>query len=462
MLDGSPAAAGAGWRSSPCGVDGSARYDLMLTLVRPPRGAAGRIRLQHRPLHGGDGAAHARPPAAPAGGGDRRPGLRLSRSPPAGRRRARAAPVRASTHAAAVRKSAPRPRGDRGAGAPAADALARRLRGGAAELRASSGAPARLRPTACAPWGSAPRRGGLSSSARSPWSGLLGVLTAGGAYLPIDPGSRLAGGLHAGGRAAVPALVTGSPLAARCPTLASVGPAGRAAPRRRPSPSRGRWRAGEPGLRDLHLGLDRHAQGGGGQPPAPSGHARDLGAVHEVGPGGPRAPALVVQLRLSAVEHASPLTAGGALAAWPATMGAATRRRHARRPRRDGWSTCATALLGGSAPATRRRSPDAARCSRRRGAARRDACPRAAPPGARPRCRCYNGYGPTEAVVHRDPARVDGRSGQRAACRSAGRSPTRGAYVLGRGAAAGARRRARRALHRRRRRSPAATSAGRR
>ena len=99
--------------------------------------------------------------------------------------------------------------------------------------------------------------------------GLLGILKAGGAYLPLDPDyppERLAFMLADAG---CPVLVTQAALLDRLPAdaardrAASCGstPTGR---RSRGSPHTAPpldARSAPSGLRDLHLGLDRHAQG---------------------------------------------------------------------------------------------------------------------------------------------------------------------------------------------------------
>ncbi len=93
--------------------------------------------------------------------------------------------------------------------------------------------------------------------------GLLGVLKAGGAYVPLDPAyppDRLAYMLEDSGARVL--LTRGDELA-NLPCARRVAAAGR---RRGDRPLAGHGavvpdRAGEPGLRDLHLGLDRPAEG---------------------------------------------------------------------------------------------------------------------------------------------------------------------------------------------------------
>ena len=121
--------------------------------------------------------------------------------------------------------------------------------------------------------GSARRRGsGCCWSAPWRWSwASWGCSKAGGAYVPLDPAfppERLA--LHGRGRRARRPADRRRSLAepprhrARPPVLEAGRGAGAAPGRARPLRTRGR-RPGQPRLRALHLGLDRHAQGGGGR-----------------------------------------------------------------------------------------------------------------------------------------------------------------------------------------------------
>ena len=100
--------------------------------------------------------------------------------------------------------------------------------------------------------------------------GLLGILKAGGAYLPLDPElSARAARLHAGGcrRAgaddAAGAAATGCRgwrrETATCVRLDADWPMIARQPAT--APRHGSQPRGHPGLHDLHLGLDRHAEG---------------------------------------------------------------------------------------------------------------------------------------------------------------------------------------------------------
>ena len=93
--------------------------------------------------------------------------------------------------------------------------------------------------------------------------GLLAILKAGGAYVPLDP---VAAGRAAGATCwRTPAGRAGQELA----RLPEIRPERRLAARSRgrgTCPVAGRL-PGQPGLRDLHLGLDRAAEGGRGLPP---------------------------------------------------------------------------------------------------------------------------------------------------------------------------------------------------
>ena len=231
---------------------------------------------------------------------------------------------------------------------------------------------------------------------------LLGILKAGGAYVPLDPShpaERLALMLA---DSAVPVLVTEERLLGALAGARRVGRLprpGRRRDRRRERPGRLERlaRRGEPGLRDLHLGLDRPAQGGaaaapgGGQLPARHGRAaraargrRAAGADHAV------------------VRHRG----SGALPA-PRRWAAGWRWSAARRPRTArGWrarlATCGATVVQAT-PATWRLLLDAGwqgiagpeGAVRRRGAAARPGRGAARPRGVA----LWNVYGPTETTV---------------------------------------------------------------
>ncbi len=101
--------------------------------------------------------------------------------------------------------------------------------------------------------------------------GILGVLKAGGAYVPLDPAYPRSAWPSCIADSQVAVIVTEESVAAR-PARPRCA---RGAPRRRPDGDRRRRArraltierdAGHPGLRHLHLGLDRQAQGRAGHP----------------------------------------------------------------------------------------------------------------------------------------------------------------------------------------------------
>ena len=124
-------------------------------------------------------------------------------------------------------------------------------------------------------WASGPRcwSGSAPGGRRDWWSALLAVLKAGGAYVPLDPAfpagpagfmledAGVAGPPHRAG----PARAACRPADPRSLCLDSRP--GRARRRRAEANLAGGVVPRAPGLRDLHLGLDRPAQGG-------AGHAR--------------------------------------------------------------------------------------------------------------------------------------------------------------------------------------------
>ena len=258
---------------------------------------------------------------------------------------------------------------------------------------------------------------------------LLAILKAGGAYVPLDPSFppiALAfmiadAGSGPGHRGATPRRTARGRRARRlCST--------RTGPRstRRATPNlAGRRRTRQPGLRDLHLGLDRQAQGRAGharrarQPPRRRCAQRSASR--------PTMPLLAVttlSFDIAALELFLPLIAGA--------------RRGARRAAT--WRPTVTACSDGSTTrrsrSSRRRRPPGGCCSRPAGGQagtddalrRRGAAPRPGRPAAARRRALWNLYGPTETTIWSSAWRVepgDGPVSDRAAA-----SPRRRLYVL--------------------------------
>ena len=311
----------------------------------------------------------------------------------------------------------------------------RRVRRPATHLRASSTRAPTSSRTTCAALGVGPDVlvGICLERSLDMVVGLLGILKAGGAYVPLDP--RLPGRAPAPSCSrtrGVAVLLTQHALARRsCPARRP-----RALPRRRRAGIAGAARsdrpraprADRPRLRHLHLGLDRAAQGRGRSRIAAL--VNFLHWVRATPIGADELPAcsraLVDLLRLAGLR---------------ALRAAARRRPHGRvlvEARRLGALRIACARPRGSRSSTHavptsscwRRSCAAAwrarvtrafvsaasRCARRlvarSGAARADA-------------RCVNVYGPTETTVVLRTYAVTAATAA-GACRSAGRSPTRG------------------------------------
>ena len=269
---------------------------------------------------------------------------------------------------------------------------------------------------------------------------LLGVLKAGGAYVPLDPLPGRAPGLHArrtprrGRCSRRRASRARLPLAPRHRALVSTregAPALARARRRRPGAGR---RAGQPGLRDLHLGLDGPAQGGDDPAPRRWRTACWLDAEALRARRRRRRGCSVARscFDVSVVEMFA-----GAPGAGASTLAGADDRRAcdpARAARADRRATASRTLELVPLHAARARSPEAgarpaplpraAAGLRRRGAAAGELARRRLRRSGR--VPLHNALRPDRGARSTCTRRVErgGRRGDR--CRSAGRSPTRG------------------------------------
>ena len=165
--------------------------------------------------------------------------------------------------------------------------------------------------------------------------GLLGILKAGGAYLPLDPAyprSAWPSSWRTPVRARADA---GAACASGCREHAGTARAAGYATRRltrqpREQPAAAPL-AGAPGLCDLHLGLDRQAQGGGGAAPRASSTCSAGSGLRPARPDGSRARSHDVVASTSSVRRSS-----GAL-----LDGGAAGRRHRQRRAPDAASCVA-------------------------------------------------------------------------------------------------------------------------
>ncbi len=271
-------------------------------------GLASAARVPDRPVRPDDDPAPARPPRSAAPGSRRR--ARPAAVRPAAPDRGRAA---AGLGMERQRHRLPRrhrlsARADRGAGG----ALARRrgagLRGGAADLPASSIAGPTSSRATCAGWASG-RRGWSASALERSLEMVVALLGGaqggrrlrsarprlpGGAAAAHAGGLRRAGPPHPGA-AARPAAAGGCG-AERAPALPRQRVGGGGEPARGAAASR--WIARRRRLRDLHLRLDRPAQGGGQHAIAAIvNRLLWMQDAYGLDAGGPRPPEDPVQLR---------------------------------------------------------------------------------------------------------------------------------------------------------------------
>ncbi len=265
-----------GRRPRGAGGDGG-RHRQVRPAARPGgkrRATAGELAVRRRPVRQRHGGAHGRGLRAPAGRGGR--GSRGAAVHAAGAERggARAAPRRVERHGRGPGGASAGPRDVRRAGGPHAAGGGRRVRRRASHLRGARppGQPARAPPGGAGRGGRlgrGPRHGALAGDGGGPARRAQGRRRLGAArsLLPegapgLDAGGlRRAGPADAGRRAGRAVQLPPRPPAAG---LGGDRPALRLAPG--PDSSGGGGGPGQPGLRALHLGLDRTSQGRRGHP----------------------------------------------------------------------------------------------------------------------------------------------------------------------------------------------------
>ena len=246
--------------------------------VRPGPGAGGRRRgaggdapLPGRALRRGDGRADGGAPGDPAGGDGRRPARRPSGGVAAARRRARAGagglerhrrrlPAGARVHELFAAQAARTP-----------DAVAVAGAGGAPPTPSWT-APARLAHRPAGRGVGPEARVGLCVERGPELRRGCSGLRAGGAYVPLDPdypAERLAYMVGDSGIALVLTARSCSPAPTGCPRCSRWTPRGARGAAAGPDGAPHCGAPREPGVRHLHLGLHRPAQGRDGPPPWP-------------------------------------------------------------------------------------------------------------------------------------------------------------------------------------------------
>ena len=211
--------------------------------------------------------------------------------------------------------------------------------------------------------------------------GALAIHKAGGAYVPLDsgyPAERIA---HYLADSAAPVVLTRSDVGAP-PAGARRG----AAPHRRRPADRGGAggagglgrRPGEPRLRDLHLGLDRQAQGRDDRAPQRRQLLRRHGRAHRRG----GAPASGWRSRASPSTSRCSSCSGPSRAASPSSSPATRAARSSRAASSRSATGRSTSASSTGATTTAPARASTSCCSKARSSPTRTASPRSGPPSA--------------------------------------------------------------------------------